>query len=78
MPTSFPERPWQMIATDLFELNKLNYLIVVDCFSRYIEIAAMQKTTKSHEVIRALKEIFTRHRIPKEVRSDNGSQHASA
>ena len=56
MPTSFPERPWQMIATDLFELDKLNYLIVVDYFSRYIEIAAMQKTTKSHEVIRALKQ----------------------
>lgn len=67
-----------MIATDLFELDKLNYLIVVDYFSRYIEIAAMQKTTKSHEVIRALKAIFTRHRIPKEVRSDNGSQQASA
>ena len=78
MSTSFPERPWQMIATDLFELDKLNYLIVVDYFSRYIEIAAMQKTTKSHEVIRALKAIFTRHRIPEEVRSDNGSQHASA
>lgn len=78
MPTSFPERPWQMIATDLFELDKLNYLIVVDYFSRYIEIAAMQKTTKSHEVIRALKAIFARHRIPEEARSDNGSPHASA
>ena len=38
----------------------------------------MQKTTKSHEVIRALKAIFARHGIPGEVRSDNGSQYASA
>ena len=74
MPTLFPERPWQMIGTDLFELDKLNYLIVVDYFSRYIEVAAMQKTTKSHEVIRALKAIFARHGIPEEVRSDNGPQ----
>ena len=61
MPTPFPECPWQMIGTDLFELDKLNYLIVEDYFSRYIEVAAMQNTTKSHEVIRALKSIFTRH-----------------
>ena len=38
----------------------------------------MQKTTKSHEVIRALKPIFARHGIPEEVRSDNGPQYASA
>jgi len=73
-PTPFPELPWQMIGTDLFELDNLNYLIVVDYFSRYIEVAAMQKTTKSHEVIRTLKAIFARHGIPEEVRSDNGPQ----
>ena len=73
MPTPFPERPWQMIGTDLFELDNLNYLIVVDYFSLYIEVVAMQKTTKSHEVIRALKAIFARHGIPEELRSDNGS-----
>ena len=67
-----------MIGTDLFELDNLNYLIVVDYFSRYIEVAAMQKTTKSHEVIRALKAIFARHGIPEELRSDNGPQYASA
>ena len=78
MPTSFPERPWQMIATDLFELDKLSYLIVMDYFSRYIEVAAMQKTSKSLEVIRALKAIFARHGIPKEERSDNGPQYTSA
>lgn len=78
MPTPFPERPWQMIGTDLFQLDKLNYLIVVDYFSCCIEVAAMQKTTKSHEVIRALKAIFARHGIPEEVRSDNGPQYSSA
>ena len=72
MPTPFPERPWQMIGTDLFELDNLNYLIVVHYFSRYMEVAALQKTTKSHEVIRALKAIFARHGIPEEVRNDNG------
>ena len=78
MPTPFPERPRQIIGMDLFELNNLNYLIVVDYFSHYIKVAAMRKTTKSHEVIRALKAIFGRHGIPEEVRSDNGPQYALA
>ena len=38
----------------------------------------MNKTTKSSQVIRALKAIFARHGIPEEVRSDNGRQYASA
>ena len=78
IPTPFPERPWQMVTTDLFELDNLSYLIPVDYFSCYIEVAVMQKTTKSHDVIRALKVIFVRHGIPEEVRSDNGPQYASA
>ena len=78
MPTPFPECPWQMTATDLFELDHITYLIVVDYFSRYVEVAAMNKTTKSSEIIRALKAIFARHGIPEEVRSDNGPQYASA
>ena len=78
MPTPFPERPWQMTATDLFELDHITYLIVVDYFSRYVDVAAMNKTAKSSEVIRALKAIFARHGIPEEVRSDNGPQYASA
>ena len=78
MPTPFPERPRQMIGTDLFVLDSLNYLIVVDYFSRCIEEAAMQKTTKSHDVIRVLKAIFARHGIPEELRSDNSPQYASA
>lgn len=34
----------------------------------------MQMTTKSSEVIRAIKSIFTRHGIPEQVQSGNGSQ----
>ena len=76
MPTSFPERPWQMIATDLFELDKLNYLIVVDYFSRYIKVAAMQKTSKSLEVIEVIESNVHKTWNPR--RSDNGPQYPSA
>jgi len=43
-----------------------------------VEVAAMQKTTKSSEAIRALKSIFARHGIPEQVRSDNGPHVDSA
>jgi len=52
--TPLPDCPWQIVATDLFELKGTDYLIVIDYFSRYVAVAAMQKTTKSSEVIRAL------------------------
>ena len=76
--TPLPDPPWQIVATDLFELKGIDYLIIVDYFSRYVKVAAMQKTTKSSEVIRALKSIFARHGIPKQVRPDNGPQCDSA
>ena len=49
IPTPLPDCPWQVIATDLFELKGVNYLIVIDYFSRYVEVAAMTKTTKSSD-----------------------------
>lgn len=67
-----------MIGTDLFELDDLNYLIVVGFSSRDIEVAAMQNTTKSNEINRAPKTSFARHKIPEQVRIDNSPQHASA
>ena len=77
MPTPLPERPWQLIATDLFILEKVTYLLVVDYYSRYVEVVALPKSTSSLKIIQALKTIFARHGIPDEVRSDNGPQYHS-
>ena len=75
--TVIPTFPWQVVGTDLFELNKDNYLLVVDYFSRYPEVVKLTSTT-SASIISVLKSIFSRHGIPEIVRSDNGPQYASA
>ena len=59
-------------------MKGMDYLIVIDYYSRYVEVAAMTKTTKSSEIIRALNSIFARHGILEQVRSDSGPQYDSA
>ncbi len=48
------------------------YLLIVDYFSGYIEVAGMNKGKRAPNVINILKDVFGRHGIPEEIRSDNG------
>lgn len=72
-PTPFPERPWQRVAMGLFYQSKKWWLIIVDYYSRYPEIALLNKLT-AVEVINNCKSVFARHGIPEVVVSDNGPQ----
>ena len=58
---------------DLFEWKKLAYLIIVDYYSRFIEIAKLDIAT-ADAVKQRCKNVFSRHGIPEEVVTDNGSQ----
>ena len=71
-PTAFPERPWQLVGIDFFHTKASDYLLIVDYFSRYVEVAGMNKGKRAPDVISTLKDIFARHGIPEEIRSDNG------
>ena len=72
LPYSFPERPWQTLAADFFKCENIDYLLVVDYFSRYVEVCAMQKNKTVTEVCRVMKEIFSRFGILEKIKSDNG------
>ena len=76
MPSPLPSRPWEKIGTDLFEWKKVDYLLVVDYYSRYIEIAKLTSTS-ANSVIAHLKSIFSRHGIPETVMSDNIPQYSA-
>ena len=76
LPTPTPEFPWQRVASDLFEWQGENYLLIVDYFSRWIEISHLNKLT-SQAVINSCKSIFARLGIPEVLQTDNGTQYSS-
>ena len=76
-PTPTPDRPWQLVGSDLFEWKKKTYLVVVDYFSRYIEVAEMPRKPTSAALVTRMKAMFARHGIPDVVKSDNGTQYMS-
>lgn len=71
-----PERPWQVITTDLFMWNGDDCLLAVDCYSRFFELDRLRSTTLT-AVIRKLKGIFARLAVPEKMISDNGPQYSS-
>ena len=75
-PSETPQLPWQKVATDLFQWKKSSYLLVVDYYSRWIEVARLTSET-SEAVIEHMSSIFARHGIPEIVVSDNGPQYTS-
>jgi len=76
MSSELPDLPWQKVGTDLFEWRNDMFLLVVDYYSRYIEIAKLNRST-AEEVIARTKSIFARHGIPEIVFSDNGPQYTA-
>ena len=76
MSTTLPLLPWQQVAMDIFEWEKKQYLLAVDYYSRYIEIARLNHL-RATEVILHAKSMFARHGIPEKVITDNGPQFSS-
>ena len=71
-----PDRPWAKICVDLFHFRGQNYLLTVDRYSSWPEVAKLDNLS-SENTISYLKSQFSRYGIPDEVYSDNGPQFAS-
>ncbi|KAF0764619.1 Uncharacterized protein FWK35_00011318, partial [Aphis craccivora] len=71
-----PDKPWQVVGTDLFYFQGKNYVLIVDYFSKFVEFELIPKLTSSN-TINAIKSIFSRHGVPETIRSDGGIQYTS-
>ena len=65
-----------MISSDLFYFRRIDFLVVVDYFSKYLLMRKIPNSTSS-AVIKELGMIFSEFRKPQVFRSDNGPCYAS-
>lgn len=72
-PSETPDDSWQIVGIDIFHINNMNFLLVIDYFSKYVEIALLKKIDSNH-VISELVPIFARFGIPSVLKSDGGRQ----
>ena len=76
MPTETPQLPFEEVASDLFEFEGKHYVLLVDYYSKFIEVEQL-KDQRSRTTIDALKAQFSRHGIPSILRTDGGPQYSS-
>ena len=76
-PWEYPKAPWQRIHVDFAgPINGISYFVVIDSFSKWIEVFPM-KTTTTDKVIKTLSSLFARFCLPNQLVSDNGPQFTS-
>ena len=68
--------PWQRIHMDYLEINGESFLLIVDSFSKWLEVFHMRSTT-SGATIKEVRSLFARYGFPHEVVTDNGPQFVS-
>lgn len=61
--TLFPNRSWGEVAADFFVNKGHNYLLVVDYYSRHVEICLLFRGVNTAETILRMKKVFGRHGI---------------
>ncbi|XP_042145244.1 uncharacterized protein K02A2.6-like [Ixodes scapularis] len=66
-----PKLPWQTIGIDLCYHNDQEFIVVVDFYSFFFEVRALNRSTASR-VITVCADIFAAHGLPKTLCSDNG------
>lgn len=65
-----PKRPFEKLACDIFEFKAREFLVVVDYYSKWIELKQL-KGKQARDVNENLSEVFSRNGIPRIVIADN-------
>lgn len=70
IPHEVPYLPFEKVASDILTYNNVDYIVLIDYYSKWIEVSELRYKTAS-EVINKLKNIFAVHGIPQTFISDN-------
>ena len=76
MSHPIPTLPWQSLASDCFEYKHDQYLVVVDMYSDFIELARLQDLS-TESIINAMKPMFATHGTPARLVTDNATCYVS-
>ena len=71
-----PPHPWHTLGSDLFYFQRIDFLVVVDYFSKFLIVRKIPSSTSS-AVIKELGMIFSEFGNPQILRSDNGPCYSS-
>ena len=74
IPHEIPSEPWTKLASDLFQLDGRDYIILTDYHTKFPIVRQLSSTT-SASVARQLSDIFSLLGAPREIVSDNGPQY---
>ena len=71
-----PPHPWHTLGSDLFYHKRLDFLVVVDYFSKFLIVRKIPNSTSS-AIIKELDSIFSEYGKPYLFHSDNGPCYTS-
>ena len=63
MSYPIPTHPWQLVASDCFEINGRHYVMLVDIYSDFIELSQLPDLS-SNALMKAIKPVFATHGAP--------------
>ena len=77
IPHEIPNEPWRKLACDLFSFGGKKYQLIVDYYSKWVEVKGFSSTPTSRSVINHLKSVFSQFGYPLEICSDGDSLYTS-
>ena len=76
-PWMHPTAAWERVYADFAELEGQNYLIMIDAYSKWLEVHEMGTSTTASTTIEVMRQVFSFHGIPRRSVTDNGPQFRS-
>ncbi|GFS12543.1 Pol polyprotein [Elysia marginata] len=76
IPSEIPERPYEKVGSDLFEINRNYFIVIIDYYSKNIDVEKLPNQS-TNAVIKALKKCFFSHGVPLTLVTDNAQCYKS-